>query len=285
MKKILLPDELIIDAIYTLYYQSKEEGYFFPGEIHEFWELVYIIKGYICLILDGKEFILGPGDLMFYAENQNHVFWADRKTAPDFLTISFDISFIHSDFYKDRVFKADSKIKSIFKDILKLRNEAFEGGIISYSMKQKPEGKLPKQYIRVLLTELMLYLFVFLNNEKSVDYSKVDTISIDINPLVKKGIGYIQKNIDKKIYISEICRYVAVSQTYFNKLFRKNTGMSVVEYINTEKLKKSKQLLRVTERSITSISEDVGFSTVYYFSNLFKKKYGISPTQYRNSIL
>ena len=75
LKKTFLNEEIIIDGVYSLYYQEKEQGYFFPGEIHTFWELVYIDKGHILLLLDGKEYKLGPGDLLFYTENQNHVFW------------------------------------------------------------------------------------------------------------------------------------------------------------------------------------------------------------------
>jgi hypothetical protein len=111
LKKTLLHDELIIDGIYSLYYQKKNNGFFFPGEIHNFWELVYMDSGNICLMLNGKEFLLGPDDFMFYSENQNHVFWADKMTAPCFLTISFDMKFSEKDFYKDKLFRADKKIR------------------------------------------------------------------------------------------------------------------------------------------------------------------------------
>jgi AraC-like DNA-binding protein/quercetin dioxygenase-like cupin family protein len=283
INKTLLPDEIVIDSLYTLFYQEKPNGYFFPGEIHPFWELIYVDKGKINLLLDGNEFILGPGDLVFYSENQNHIFWTDKNTAPNFLTISFDMSFVGKDFFKDKIFKTDTRIKDIFSNILRIRSHAFEGDIYTHHVGVRENSELLRQYIKVLLIELLLYLYVDFNHKSSSNHRLVDDPNC-IHHIVKKGISFIQTHIMNRIYVDEICSHVAASRSTFTRLFKENTGMSVVTYINIEKLKKSRQLLRELDISITFIAELLGFSSVYYFSNLFKKEYGISPIEYRKSI-
>ena len=71
------------------------------------------------------------------------------------------------------------------------------------------------------------------------------------------------------------------------KLLQENHQVIGVDNLNNyydPKLKKARLLIRETDQSITSISQDMGFSTVYYFSNLFKKEYKMSPIEYRRSI-
>lgn len=62
---IKLKDEITINGIYTFFYQEKDVSFIFPGETHDFWELIYMDKGFAYLLIDDKGFKINQGELFF----------------------------------------------------------------------------------------------------------------------------------------------------------------------------------------------------------------------------
>ncbi|MBR3761821.1 MAG: helix-turn-helix transcriptional regulator [Lachnospiraceae bacterium] len=83
------------------------------------------------------------------------------------------------------------------------------------------------------------------------------------------------------ITLADLCEYLGRSKSYISHMFKKANGGSIREYCNNLKLEDARRLLGLAEMSVTQIAYEVGFHDVSYFINLFKKKYGISPLQYR----
>ena len=81
---------------------------------------------------------------------------------------------------------------------------------------------------------------------------------------------------------STIAEHANISEVYFRKLFREKYYTTPKQYILDMRIKKAEQLLAETRQSVTDISVMCGFSGVYHFCRQFKKKAGITPTQYRN---
>lgn len=75
--------------------------------------------------------------------------------------------------------------------------------------------------------------------------------------------------------------YVNKSKNYFSYLFKKELGISFVEYLNQVRVEAAKKLLDTTDEKTYEISEKVGYSDYKYFSSVFKKITGVSPAQYK----
>ena len=101
------------------------------------------------------------------------------------------------------------------------------------------------------------------------------------NELVASATAYISENICNKILIKDICHAVCSNSSTLNFNFRREFDMSVGQYIMNERMKKAKHFLIGTTYSIAEIAKRCGFENIYYFSNAFKKMYGISPTEYK----
>jgi ligand-binding sensor protein len=93
--------------------------------------------------------------------------------------------------------------------------------------------------------------------------------------------SYIQRYSNKKITSKDIARYMNLSPDYFCKIFKKQFGQSVMDYIIGYKIGIAKKKLIHSDLSIIEISVDLGFSDSNYFSRVFKKKVGVSPNTYR----
>lgn len=98
--------------------------------------------------------------------------------------------------------------------------------------------------------------------------------------VVKK---YIADNISLKIQREELAKIVYLNPDYLTKLFRKQMGVTLGEYILQKRLALAKQLLLNTNLSILDISERVGITDASYFIRTFKKQIGVTPQQYRES--
>lgn len=94
-------------------------------------------------------------------------------------------------------------------------------------------------------------------------------------------IGYINSNINQKIQIAELSDKACMSKATFYRIFKREFGMSPLDYILREKINRAKHLLLNTNQKVISISYELGFTDVNYFIRYFKKSEGITPAQYR----
>ncbi len=103
-----------------------------------------------------------------------------------------------------------------------------------------------------------------------------DTTS-DIN----KCIQYIKRHTNQTISVSDVAAYIGKSRSYISRCFKKELGFQMNEFIMRCKLEEAKSLLAYTDKSISEISSYLCFSSQAYFQNVFKKKYGVTPNEYR----
>lgn len=100
--------------------------------------------------------------------------------------------------------------------------------------------------------------------------------------LTESAKQYIHENYgDSELSVEVICHYLNVSSTYFSTIFKKDTGMSFITYLTNVRMEQALHLLDTTEEKAYIISGKVGYIEPNYFSYVFKKKYGISPSKYR----
>ena len=89
--------------------------------------------------------------------------------------------------------------------------------------------------------------------------------------------------MDYELSVEKICSVLHVSSTYFSTMFKKETGKSFVNFLTELRLEQAITLLNTTDYKTYIIAENVGYSEANYFSYVFKKKFGMSPSKYRKS--
>lgn len=98
---------------------------------------------------------------------------------------------------------------------------------------------------------------------------------------VKTAITYIHDHYQDSIRIEDLCQITFISKAHLSSLFKKETGLTIVEYIKNHRIKQSQYLLKNTNHSILEISLECGFEHANYFSSIFKKAVGMTPSAYR----
>ena len=103
--------------------------------------------------------------------------------------------------------------------------------------------------------------------------------------VIESAKRYIKTQYNKDISLDDVSKEVDISPYYFSKLFKEETGENFIEYLTNMRLKTAKNLLDTTEMSMKEIGIQIGYSDPNYFSRIFKKNFGITPTEYKEGIL
>lgn len=119
----------------------------------------------------------------------------------------------------------------------------------------------------------------FLNQFRSCnDSGKSQAGGIDP---VKAAIHFMRENIEKPLRLKQIADFTGYSQSQFSSVFARQTGLSPIEYLNRLKIRQACQILDVSALKISQVCSKVGITDPYYFSRLFTRIMGESPTSYR----
>ncbi|WP_313561580.1 response regulator transcription factor [Ruminiclostridium cellobioparum] len=105
-----------------------------------------------------------------------------------------------------------------------------------------------------------------------------------IKLILRKAIDYIQEHYSEQVTLNEVAENIYVSTFYISRMFKKELGKSFVDYLNDVRIEKSKELLKDIKYKTYEVAEIVGISDPHYFSKLFKKYSGMTPSEYRESL-
>ncbi len=252
------------------YYVVRGPNYLFPGETHQFWEITYVDTGELFSKIDSVEYRIKAHQLLFYAPNQSHTQNTTDSTC-SYLTVIFDMEISKEDekLLKNKVFDINQKVAELLSYFNRLKND-------------------DKAYISDLSTSLIQLIVVLILSSvhDKNDGSHVNTMmqAKYQDELLGEIALYIQENIYTPITVKDICYRFALSRSSLQALFRNNLGTTPKKYISDLKFFKSKQLIKESSYSISEIARICGFSSIHYFSRDFKKRYGITPTEYARSI-
>lgn len=211
--------------------------------------------------------------------------------------------------------------KIITESIERVDHELCNAYISEYITKLKHFKNLPEYKIRNKIHQL-LYFLNSIANRNGVDiylinienfnlepqeiiskYDSIDEILAWMNLFIikfiqvlnKKNLGkyreeiikiqyYITNNLDRVIDVPTAANYVNMSESYFSHVFKKDVGISFIDYVNNEKIEKAKELITSSNYKIYEVSDKLGFQNSTYFTMLFKKVTGLSPSDYKKSI-
>lgn len=135
--------------------------------------------------------------------------------------------------------------------------------------------------IKIKTLELFYYGIVNYNKYNLEAKQKFDSMYIDKIFAVKR---MIDENPNKNYSIAELAKKCDISSTYFKKIFKVCFDIQPYKYVITKRLEKSKQLLEHSNMKISDIALEMKFASSSKFSNIFKKKYGFLPSEYRKNI-
>ena len=149
--------------------------------------------------------------------------------------------------------------------------KALDYGVTGYLLKPINEAEL-KELINKAIYNIS-------QNSKQADHINAVNYSLP----VRLACEYIEKNFQENINLNKISNYVSLSKNYFCNIFKKETGITIWDYLIRIRMEEAKRMLLETEQKTYEISENVGYDDPSYFGRLFKKYTGFTPIEFRDS--
>ncbi len=105
-----------------------------------------------------------------------------------------------------------------------------------------------------------------------------------IKLILRRAMDYIQEHYNEQVTLNEVADSVYVSTCYISRMFKKELGRNFVDYLNGIRMEKARELLREPRYKTYEVAEKVGIPDAHYFSRLFKKVVGLTPTEFRETL-
>ncbi|MHA6481976.1 helix-turn-helix domain-containing protein [Paenibacillus sp. strain BS8-2] len=296
------PLNLTIDIrnIITMFYFELGKDFVFTGESHDFWEMVYVDAGEIGVGADERRYLLSQGSLIFHKPNEFHDLSAVNGSSSNVIVLTFDCSSEAMDGFANRVFKLNNQQKYLLGSIINEGTNAFAYPF-RYPIVRKPDPPPGSEQLIKNWLEILLILLLRDNGIAGADpamKSVGDRTVLDVDGpslhtpardmeeerLVKSIIAYLEQHITARPTLSEISSELHISTTKLKEQFKRHTGQTIMEYLGYLRIERAKQYIREEMRTVTELSELLGYSSVHYFSASFKKAVGMGPSEYAKSI-
>ena len=166
------------------------------------------------------------------------------------------------------------RLKKFIKKVLKeVERKLINNGYCSEELFDEYAGDEDAIYAAKTENKLLSCLRDLIGNAKT----RISASRINYRKEVREALDFIEMHIRKKITLSDIARHVNLNDSYLCKVFKDDTGKSIVPYINERKMKIAYALLSKGDIMIKEASAAVGIDDQFYFNRLFKKIYGITP--------
>lgn len=275
-----------IGKIVTIFYFELDKNFHSGGERHDFWEMVYVDKGNAVAVTPKKEVLLQQGEYIFHKPNEFHILKADGDSAPNVFIITFVCSSKAMTYFKNKKGSLPESLQFYISAILGEAEKTFD--IPPFTIhteglklrKNAPVGG--QQLIRTYLEQLLIQLIRKdePQNEVAVFPSKE---SIE-NHLAAEIMDILKKNLYQSITVDMVCKQVGYSKTYLNRVFKNSSGSSIAAYDTVLKIEEAKRLIREYRYNFSQISDMLQYNNPHYFSRVFKRVTGMSPSEYMHSV-
>lgn len=275
---------ITISKIVTIHYYEFDKNFYYDGESHDFWEMVYIDAGNVKIKANNKEISLKQGEVIFHKPNEFHTLKTDKEAPANVFVISFVCSSDSMRFFKNKIMSVPSKLKKYISAIVEeytLTFNAMATKDIKLELKENP----PIGGQQMIKTYLEQFLIMLIRSENDHHNLRIfPSKEIMENHLVSRVIHIIEEHTYNKITVDQICINLNYSRTYLSKIFKTATGYTILEYILMNKIREAKKLIRDERYNFTQISDLLAFDNPHYFSTVFKKIANMTPTDYKNSV-
>lgn len=242
---------------------------------HKEFELLYVVSGSLLLSIDNAHYTLSAGDTAVINGGSLH---GGIPEDCHYQCLVFDLEF----FIKNHCFFAKT-----FQDVLLQEKKIFpffpsSHSFVKYQCQALMEANLQKLpgYQLSSIGFICSLLGYFLQHQYLVDTSSRTLKNKKKIKQFKTVLSFISEHYTEKLTLEQLAASIPMNKNYFCRFFQELTGYSPMEYVNYYRIESACEQLTVTDKSITEVALDCGFSDTSYFIKIFRKYKKITPAAY-----
>lgn len=255
-----------------------------PCHWHEEFEILYMTKGSALFYIDDESFTLQEGQALFVTGGRLHSGINKNGQPCSYDAIVFSLESLTGIYDKCMAYLNDIKTNNIIIKSIFTGEDSWEEELLHTIKALTTCFFLRKNgyQLEVKGRLLMLFSMIFANEAYKVNNQDNSYAGVNAERL-KKVIQYIHNNYQHRITLDDLAYQVNMNRHYFCRYFKKHTGHTPIDYINSYKINQAAILIETTNMSIMEAGMESGFDNLSYFIKTFKKSKNCTPTEYRNS--
>ncbi len=256
---------------------SEYPEYMALAHWHNDFELIYAISGEMEYTVNGKTVVIPENSGIFVNSKRMHFGFSTSKKECDFICIRFLPLLLCANDAYERDFVLPISDNSELDFVLLERKTEWQNEMLDIILeinKIRNDKTAPLK-----IQSLILKLWALMCD--NIELCLPKTFPNPDFSLLREMLGYIQSNYMKKISLKNLSQSASVSEGKCCKLFSKYMGMTPNCYLVNYRLQKGREFLINSSASVTEIALATGFCGGSYFTQIFRKQYGVTPTEYR----
>ena len=285
MKALFEYDDVLNRPVEAFCFDTTKHHLPVETHLHYFIEVLYMYEGEIEVVCNDVRYVLRKGDLIFMPPLARHAIYRLSKEECRYAVLKFSADRIrlHGDYLP--------RIGTIFQNPSLSKNLPifFANGVIPYFNAEEFTRKCIAEiqnkcygYDSVLYARISEFLVVLLRYWHNNGFDEAlkpfdNTKEYSIHNIIL----YIGEHLGENLSVGELADMCHMSYSYFAKTFHRLYGQSCKEYMEFLRLSKAENLLLFTDYDLNYISEETGFADCSHFIRVFKKKYEMTPKQFR----
>lgn len=241
-----------------------------PLHLHYHVEIVYMKEGRSTAVIDGREYDLPADSLLAIFPNRPHTYISTEVE-------KYMIAIVSPNILPEvvQLFDSYEPITPVLENVSNHPDLLHTIELLnSVSGNSNSVGKRNSVIRHGYVAALIGLIFKYLPTQKT---------NVEVSRAMRSVIDYCVRNYNKELTLAVLAEELHMSKYYISHLFGKEFNMKFNDYINSLRVSAACRLLCDTTKSVTEISEEVGFSTARTFNRAFSKQYKLSPTEYRLS--
>lgn len=276
-RRVAIPNIIRVDSINSIY-RVDLSGIDLRGDIHDFYELVYVEEGLFSVLVDGILRDIPAGSLFVYAPSSYHIGNTERRRDAVVSIVSFASRSGAMRWFDNRMLTPSAEERSLLHSFFAL---AFETLRMTNGIEPR-EGSAPHR-LQVLGNRLEELLLMLLGEEDAPSPSRGTRQAYKKERFLALA-AYLKQNLKSPITLRDMADAMACSVSAVKALCREFCASGPNDYLISLRIGRARELIRESTMNFTEIAEEVGFSSLHYFSRVFKARTGETPSEYARSV-
>lgn len=271
MRQFLQVDRVIrVDALYAALDVVRPANFYFHGESHDFWELVYVCQGEVTATADERVYHLDSGKLLFHKPMEFHRIWSESETEPHLMIISFKASGADMGKLENSCFALSPRQRKRFEEMVAAFCQA-------EALRDSKEAQKLQRAVALTATLLENFLMRLTEQDEQLPHE-----SSGEDAQYTKIVNVMKENCHKSLSLEELAQQCGLSVSNMKRIFARFSDVGVAKYFLSLKMRRAMALLE-SDIPASQVAELLDFQETSYFYTVFKRETGMTPTQYKRS--
>lgn len=278
------------DAVSFCAHYHERSGHFsdIPAHYHEYIEIIYVLEGTFAASVSGREYTLIDNDLLLVNANEPHSF--RRAAECKFICLQFDpfllfstmrssfetrfiMPFIMSCSSPQRVIPSKELIMTEIPELVKNVNKEYSEKKYGYEL------GIHANICRIFLWFLRKW------HDQGVNMGITSSVRNEDIGRLESVLSYIDQNYMGTVRADKMAKMCNMSYSYFSRFFKASIGRSFSEYLTYVRVTEAEKLLITSNKNVSQVAMETGFSNASYFISQFKRHRQITPKKFKQRLL